>query len=420
MHGGNPLYGRVRIQGAKNAVLPILAGTVLVEGVCIIRDVPKITDVHDMLHILSGLGAKIQWRGGDLHVDTRVLYNNEINAELAGKLRGSVFLLGSMLGRFGEASMPMPGGCNIGARPIDLHILGLRGIGAQVKETKDRIECRILGGSGGTVYLDFPSVGATLNLIMAGTIGDGIVKIVNAAKEPEILDVATFLNAAGACITGAGTDTITIQGVSGLRGVDYTPIPDRINTGTFMVAVAATGGEVTLENTIPEHNANLVSKLRNMGVVVKTTKDTIIVKSKGKGYKSVPSVQTAPYPGFSTDLQSQFAALSTITSGRTSITENLYENRFKYANELVKLGGRVCCITGRSLNIIGPRRQGLGTVTQPVEVSATDLRAGAALVILALASKGITIINNAHLIARGHEDIKRDLGSLGAVIYDTE
>jgi len=247
IEGGKPLFGRVKLQSGKNACLPILAAVILTEGVTVIRKVPRISDIENLLLMLSGLGICVEWRDGDVHLDTTGIFYNEINPEIARKIRGSIFVLGSMVGRFKRASMPLPGGCSIGARPIDLHIEGLRTIGVKIKETACRVDCAAARRADGVVYLDFPSVGATENLILASVLGRHVTKIVNAAREPEIVDLCNFLRACGACISGDGTDVIAVHGVSKLTGANYTPIPDRINTASYMLAVAAVGGDVTLE-----------------------------------------------------------------------------------------------------------------------------------------------------------------------------
>jgi len=415
IEGGHPLNGTIHIQSAKNACLPILAAIPLVHGKSIIRDVPRISDIENLLHILAGIGVKIEWKNGDLYLDSSNLYLNEINIETAKKIRGSIFLLGSLLGRFGFAKLPYPGGCNIGSRPIDLHLSGLRDLGVIVREKDSIIDCTSKRFKGGVVYLDFPSVGATENLILVSVLGKKTTKIVNAAKEPEIVDLVNFLRKCGACIQGEGTDTITIQGVQRLTGVDYRPIPDRINTGSYMIAVATVGGDVTLENVIPEHNYVLIKKLIKDGVDINYTSNTIRIKSSTKLKKRNTSHQTSPFPGFSTDLQSQLGVFSSLQKGTTTITENLFEGRFGCFEELTKLGAKVC-IKSRKATITGVDQLNAGTQENPVVVTATDLRGGVSLVIAAMAAKGNTILNRADIVARGHEDIVRDLSKVGAKI----
>ena len=419
IEGGNPLNGTVRLQSGKNACLPILAATILTDGKTIIRNVPRISDIENLLYIISGLGARIEWNAGDLHIDTTNIALNEINHEAAKKIRGSIFVLGGLVGRFKTARLPYPGGCAIGSRPIDLHVDAFRSIGIRVKESPQFIECRAGRIRGGTVYLDFPSVGATENIILASALGNATVTIVGAAKEPEVVDLVHFLRACGACIHGEGTDTITVQGVKNLKGTDYTPIPDRINTGSFLLAVATVGGDVVLENVIPQHNANLINKLQRGCCKIYTTADTIrIQKFRDNKRGKAEGAQTAPYPGFSTDLQCQFAVWQSLQKGTSKITENLFENRFRYASELVKLGANMC-IDGRSITIKGvPALQTPPRKT--ITVEARELRGGVALVIAALATKGEVIINNAQIIERGHEHLDRDLAKLGATILKIE
>ena len=417
--GGQPLVGSVRVGGAKNACLPILAACVLVDGKTIIRDVPKIRDIDNLLHILAGLGIRIEWHDGDVHLDTEGIGYNEINAESAKKIRGSIFLLGSILGRFKRAKLPYPGGCKIGARPIDLHLGGFSDIGITVRESKQFVSCNSRKMKGGVVYLDFPSVGATENLVLASVRGRNTVKIINAAKEPEVVDLCDFLIACGACITGHGTDTIVVHGVDVLRGVTYTPIPDRINTASYMLAVAATGGDVMITNVIPQHNAGLIRRLEKLGVSFRVGANRIRVISSGRDsqlpVKSL-TIQTAPYPGFSTDIQSQFAAMAASRGIGCLITENLFESRFRYLAELEKFGVR-SCLKGRVANVRGVGVLTAGTRETPLVVFATDLRGGVAMVIAALVADGETIIENAEQIARGHADIVGEFQKLGANIF---
>ncbi|MCL2755960.1 MAG: UDP-N-acetylglucosamine 1-carboxyvinyltransferase [Firmicutes bacterium] len=418
IEGGNTLHGTIRIQSAKNACLPILAAIPLIEGRTIIRDVPKISDIDNLLHILAGFGVKIQWKNGDLHLDSTNLVMNEINVETAKKIRGSILVLGSLIGRFGSASLPFPGGCNIGARPIDLHLNGLRDIGINVRERNGMINCIAKRAKSSAVYLDFPSVGATENIILASVRGSRSVKIINAAKEPEIVDLVNFLRKCGACIKGEGTDTVIIQGVKKLGGVDYTPIPDRINTGSYMCAVATVGGDVTLTNVIPEHNYSLIKKLINSGIDITYSTNSIrVVKdiNNNKTKLQNSSIQTAPYPGFSTDIQPQLGVFSSLKKGTTIVTENLFENRFKVYEEIAKLGAKVC-IKDRKATITGVQRLVGGERENPVVVKANDLRAGVGLVIAGMAASGYTIVERADIVARGHEDIVRDLAAVGASI----
>jgi len=407
VEGGNKLFGNIKIDAAKNAVLPILAGCVLVPDVVILREVPKLIDIDNMLHILSSLGVRCKWQDGDLVVDSRNMTGYDACGVEARAIRGSIFLLGGSLGRFRSARVALPGGCAIGNRPIDLHIQGLRDIGVSVRERGGFIVCNSARARGGTVHLDFPSVGATENLILASVVGRNSVRIINAAKEPEVADLANFLNACGGRVRGAGTSTVVIEGVSRLQGCTYTPIPDRIITGSYLIAVAAVGGEVTLTNALAVHNESLITKLTKAGCRVTCFDDKIhIVNDKSSRLPSLVSIQTSPYPGFPTDLQSQIAVLQAVSRGTSAITENLFESRFKYVPELTKMGAKIT-VRDRVAIISGVPRLGGATV------AATDLRGGVALVIAALAAEGVTEIENAEYIYRGHQAIERNLAALG-------
>jgi len=419
IEGGQELHGTIHIQSGKNACLPILASIPLTNGHSIIRDVPRISDIENLLHILAGIGVKVKWQDGDLHLDSTNLYMNEINSEIAKKIRGSILLMGSLVGRFGATKLAYPGGCNIGSRPVDLHLNGFRELGVAIKESNDFIECNAKRFKGGAVYLDFASVGATENLILVSVLGKRSVKIVNSAKEPEIVDLCDFLRKCGACISGDGTDTIIIQGVKELGGTDHKPIPDRINTGSYMLAVATVGGDVTLENVAPEHNYPLIKKLIKDGIDVTHTNDTIRIRadknSKALNKKRNVSHQTSQYPGFSTDLQSQLGVFSCLRKGTTTITENLFEGRFRCYEELKKVGTNVC-ISGRKVFITGVKEFKGGCTEKPITVTASDLRSGVGLVIAGMAARGHTIVERADIVARGHEDIVRDLTKVGARI----
>jgi UDP-N-acetylglucosamine 1-carboxyvinyltransferase len=388
-----------------------------------------------MLHILSHLGAAVNITGDTVTIDMEELTTNIIPDETAKKIRGSIFIMGAVLSRTGFVKLPYPGGCAIGSRPIDIHIRALQNIGAKITEKDGHIECEIKKQKGKRqriIYLDFPSVGATENVILAAALGRGIVRIVNAAMEPEIVDLCDFINACGGKITGAGTNTITIDGARELRGVEYTPIPDRISTGSYMIAAAACGGDITLKNVVPHHNGNLLEKLKTLGCEITATENSLrIICNKTKKIKAKNfNIHTAPYPGFPTDLQSQFAVLSALTKGHTTITENLFENRFRYAEELRKLGADITVDT-KFARIRGTER--FHAIFTPhicpaayekdapadcdgVTLSAADLRGGVALVIAALAASGTSTVTNAEYIYRGHEDIVRDLRGVGANI----
>lgn len=411
------MVGTIRIQSAKNACLPIIAATILTKGKTILRNVPKISDIDNLLFILSGLGCRVQWKDGDLYIDTTNISYNEIDAEVAKKIRGSIFVLGCLVARFKQARLPYPGGCAIGARPIDIHVEGFKKIGIKVREARDYIDCSAKRIKGGVVYLDFPSVGATENIIMAAALGNTTTTIINAAKEPEVTDLVRFLRSCGACINGEGTDTITVAGVKELQGVDYIPIPDRINTASYMLAVATVGGNVVLENVIAEHNANLIEKLKADGCKIETKNNNLqIIKDKNQiTRKRNTSMQTSPYPGFSTDIQNQYMVYRSTVSGLTTITENLFENRYSIVPQLQKLGATIC-VKNRVATVTGGSELTGGTCENPMIVIPNDLRGGVGLVIAALASRGVTIVERADLVKRGHESIERDLGNLGANI----
>ena len=432
--GGNPLRGQVKLSGAKNSLLPIMTASLMVHGTVCLHDVPKLSDLTQMLHILAGLGCVVNLRGDTVKIDVHELNTHIIDRQAAPKIRGSIFVMGALLSRLGKVELPFPGGCAIGSRPIDLHLTLLRQIGVKCHCRHDTITATYTPRrrrKPTILTLDFPSVGATENIIQATALGlaGNVYVIHGVAKEPEVVDLCNFLNQCGAQIEGAGTDTITIHSVPALHGTTYTPIPDRINTGSYLIAVAVAGGDVTLTNTMPAHQINLINKLKAIGAKITTTADTIhIVMNRRRAHHF--SVHTAPYPGFPTDLQSQFCVLAAVTRGRSTITENLFENRFRYVPELIKLGAQITVnhnqaqINGvpalsatptshlcpSSYQIPDPKSC-LGTT-----VTAHDLRGGVALVIAALAAHGTTTIDNAEYIYRGHQDIVKDLRQLGANI----
>lgn len=432
--GGNHLQGKIRLSGAKNSLLPIMTASLMVHGTVCLHDVPKLSDLTQMLHILAKLGCKVNWQGNTVKIDVNELNTFLIDQDAAPKIRGSIFVMGAMLSRLGKVQLPFPGGCAIGNRPIDLHITLLRQIGVKCHCKNNMIIATYTPRrhyQPTVLTLDFPSVGATENIIQATTLGiAGNTYIIHGvAKEPEVVDLCNFLNQCGAKIEGAGTDIITIHSVPSLHGTSYTPIPDRINTGSYLIATAVTGGDVTLTNTIPEHQINLINKLKNIGAKITTTKDTIrIIMHQRRHYHF--NIHTAPYPGFPTDLQSQFCVLAALTPGHSSITENLFENRFRYIAELNKLGAQI------TLNRNQAQIKGvLALSSKPTSnycpssyqipapqnctgttITAHDLRGGVALVIAALAANGTTTIEHAEYIYRGHQDIVKDLRQLGANI----
>jgi UDP-N-acetylglucosamine 1-carboxyvinyltransferase len=424
IRGGSPLVGEITIDSSKNALLPIIAASILTEGVTRLCRVPRISDIDNLLKILISLGIKPRFENGDLLLDTTEIRYNSVSPETASKIRGSIFVLGAILGRFKSAEVPYPGGCAIGGRPIDIHLAALRQMDVIVREENGIISCKRRGSKteNARVFLDFPSVGATENVIMASVLGGRRVVIENAAIEPEVADLCNFLIACGASICGVGTNRLTITGVKKLVGANYTAIPDRINTGSFLIATAACGGNVILKNTIPAHNANLISKLRHAGCDISADTNSVsvgqiqILAPTNARLRAFGSVHTAPFPGFPTDLQSQLAALASICRGNTTITENLFENRFKHMAEIAKLGGKFC-IREKQVSIQGVSElANRDSTDSPVHLNASDLRGGVALVIAALSAQGPCIIHNADFVYRGHAEIEQDLIKLGANI----
>jgi len=409
--GGKRLSGRIRISGAKNASLAVLCATILSRNEIVLENVPNISDVRVMIEIINSLGAFAAWENPEtLKIVPPESVNVEAPYHLVKKLRASNLLLGPVLARFGHAQVALPGGCNIGVRPMDLHFKGLAGLGAELSLDHGCVRGSTPGRlRGARIYLDFPSVGATENIMMAACLAEGQTLIENAAKEPEIVDLANFLNAMGAKVRGAGTDVIKIDGVPSMEGVGCYPIiPDRIEAGTFMVAAAATGGDVTLENLIPIHLEPLSAKLREANVDVYEEEDTLRVRAD-KPLRPI-DIKTMPYPGFPTDLQSQVLALLTTVPGTSVVVENIFENRFMVADELKRMGAKIK-VEGRAAVIEGvPALQG-------TQVKATDLRAGAALIVAGLMANGETEICNTVFIDRGYHSLEEKLRSLGANIW---
>ncbi|ABO51794.1 UDP-N-acetylglucosamine 1-carboxyvinyltransferase [Desulforamulus reducens MI-1] len=407
--GGQPLHGKIKVSGAKNASLAILCGALLAQDEVVLDNIPDISDVRILLEIMGTMGVKVRWLGEEslsLKSPDRII--EEAPYDLVKQLRASNLLLGPMLTRYGKASVSLPGGCNIGVRPMDLHFKGLMGLGAEMNLERGTIQGKTGRLTGARVYLDFPSVGATENIMMAACLADGQTIIENAAKEPEIVDLANFLNALGAKVRGAGTDLIKIEGMTHLKGGRYTVIPDRIEAGTFMVAAAATRGEVLLENVIPRHLEPLTAKLREANIEVEVSEDTILVNATDVQTKSI-DIKTMPYPGFPTDMQSQMMSFLATVSGTSIIVENIFENRFRVADELKCMGANIK-VEGRMSVIEGvPSLQG-------AKVKASDLRAGAALVIAGLMANGDTELSNVHYIDRGYTNLEQKLTSLGALI----
>ncbi|MBR2703041.1 MAG: UDP-N-acetylglucosamine 1-carboxyvinyltransferase [Oscillospiraceae bacterium] len=417
IHGGTTLRGEVEISGAKNAAVAIIPAALLVKGVCRIENIPQISDTDTLLTILVELGARVSYiNKNTIEIDCLNARCQDAPFELMRKIRASYYLIGSMLGRFGSAKTTMPGGCNFGVRPIDQHIKGMRALGADVNVEGGFVYADALDGRlhGSRIYLDKVSVGATMNIMIAAVLAEGRTVIENAAREPHIVDLANFLNSMGADVRGAGTDSIRINGVEELHGGSYSIIPDQIEAGTYMVAAAATAGEVLITNIIPKHLEGISAKLRETGTFIEEYEEAILVRGPEKLRRI--NLKTMPYPGFPTDMQPQFGVLLCQANGTSVITEGIYDNRFKYVNELRKMGaeiqvdGRVCVIDG------GRRLSG-------APVHACDLRAGAAMVIAGMIADGTTVIDDVHYIERGYERFVEKLNALGADItvrYDDD
>lgn len=414
VQGGHPLFGEVRISGAKNAAVAIIPAALLVDGVCRIENIPQISDVTALLKILEQLGANVRFLNrSSVEIDCRHISTTQVSQELAHKIRASYYLIGALLGRFGEAEVSMPGGCNFGGvRPIDQHVKGFVAMGAEVREG-DFICAKADGGrmKGANIYLDVVSVGATMNIMMAAVLAEGTTVIENAAKEPHIVDLANFLNSMGADVKGAGTDTIRIFGVDKLHGGSYAIIPDQIEAGTYMAAVAACGGQVLVRGIIPKHMDCITAKLQEMGVQVEEQDDTLLVRRSGKLHRA--NVKTLPYPGFPTDMQPQITVALCLAEGTSMITEGVWDNRYRYVGELTRMGAQIR-VEGRSAVVEGVEH------LNAASVQAYDLRAGAAMVIAALAAEGTSEVSNVHYIERGYEDIIEKLRSIGAQIESVE
>ncbi len=415
INGGKPLNGTITISGAKNAVVAILPATLLVRGKCRIENVPDISDVRIMISILQRMGASVSSpEAGVVEIDCTDVTCTEPDATLVKKMRASYYLMGALLGRFGKAHVALPGGCNFASRPIDQHIKGFWLLGAEVDETSEYVDLIPSedGLRGTRVNLDMASVGATVNVMLAATLIPGQTIIGNAAKEPHIVDLANFLNTMGARISGAGTDTIKIKGVSSLHGGTYAIIPDQIEAGTYLAAVTAVGGNVLVQNVIPKHLECITSKLQEMGAKVINYDDSIRIISTGRLRPS--TVKTRPYPGFPTDMQAQVCVCMTLASGTSRLTESVYETRFfGYCSELENMGANIT-ISGKTALVKGVEKLRGSTVY------AHDLRAGAALVIAGLAAEGITHVEHIHFIERGYEKLVEKLNALGADIRRSE
>lgn len=408
--GGNRLVGAVKTSGAKNAVLPIIAASILGTTPSHLDEVPMLEDVHTISEVLKCLGLAVECspEKNVLDIDSTEITSYEAPYELVRTMRASFLVMGPLLARIGKARISMPGGCAIGARPIDIHLKGFEALGVKIEQGHGYIEASAPEGLKGTsIYFDFPSVGATENIMMAASLAEGTTILENAAEEPEIVDLANYLNKMGAKIRGAGTDTIRIEGVEKLHGADYTIIPDRIEAGTYMIAAAMTGGDIVVENVLPEHQKPLIAKLREAGAVVEEDIDKVRVI--GKNPLKAVSIKTLPYPGFPTDMQAQMMAMMVIAEGRSKVTETVFENRFMHVVELNRMGAQIST-EGRSAVIDGPCK------LTGCDVRATDLRAGAAMILAGLVAEGMTRIGDLHHIDRGYENIVAKLKNLGADI----
>ncbi len=409
VNGGTPLHGTIETSGSKNAALPIIYATVLVRGKCILENIPNIIDIMYSFEILRGIGAKIRMLDKTTYeIDCTDVKPGVSNYDMVRRLRGSYYLLGAEFGRFGYAKVGLPGGCNFGIRPIDQHIKGFEALGGTVTTERGYVEISSENGAVGTsIFFDVSSVGATLNIMIAAATAEGTTIIDNAAKEPHVVDCANFLNTCGARISGAGSDVIKIKGVPELHGCTYAIIPDMIEAGSFMVAAAATGGSVRITNVIPKHLESITAKLIEIGAVVEEFDDAVHVTMNGKPKKT--SVKTMPYPGFPTDMHPQMTSLLCLADGVSYVNESIYANRFKYVEELRRMGAKIK-VDGSVVVIEG------GTPYTPASVIATDLRGGIAVMIAALTCKGETEITEINLIERGYDDICGKLRGIGADI----
>ena len=406
-----PLKGSVKIDGAKNAVLPIIAATLLANGRCVLKSVPNLRDVHVISDLLKHLGAEVTYENNILIVDSSTINTCEAPYELVKKMRASFLVMGPLLARFNHTKISMPGGCAIGTRPIDLHLKGFKALGADINMDHGFVEARAEKLTGNKLYLDFPSVGATQNIIMASVLAEGTTVIENAAEEPEIVDLANFLNEMGASVRGAGTNTIKIKGVSKLHGAEHTIIPDRIEASTYMVAAAMTKGDIVVENVIIDHLKQVIAKLSEAGATIIEGENSIRVIGNEK-IKPI-DIKTLPHPGFPTDVQAQFMAMLTLAEGTGVVIETVFENRFMHVTEFNRMGANIK-IDGRSAvvngvdNLVG------------ADVTATDLRAGAALILCGLVADGITNIGEVYHIQRGYVDIDKKMRALGGDVEIVE
>jgi UDP-N-acetylglucosamine 1-carboxyvinyltransferase len=408
INGGARLVGELNVQGAKNAALPVLAAALLTEEPVIVYNWPAISDVYNMLSILEYIGAHVEYEKGRLVIDTRRAQRWEMPDKLAKEIRSSIFMMGPILARFRMARFTYPGGCEIGSRPIDLHLRGLKNLGVNVTEAGGHIICEGRHLKGGDVHLDYPSVGATENLMMAASLAPGHTAIHNAAREPEIVELQNIINQMGGRVAGAGTSTILIEGQERLSGFEYTCIPDRIVAGTFMVAAVVTQGKITLRNVVPEHLFATTAKLREAGALITTYEDALTVEGQGRP-REMHLIETGPYPSFPTDMQAQMCAAASIARGTSIIVESVFDNRFKHVGELLRMGANI--VTKNNVAVIKGVEKLHGA-----EVKTMDLRGGAALVLAGLCAEGTTIVDQARIIDRGYETFESELRMMGADI----
>ena len=409
INGGKPLHGEITVSGAKNAAVAILPAVILAQDVCRVENIPDISDVTMMIRILHQLGAKITKVDANTYdIDSSTINSYVVSHDMTKHLRASYYLIGSLLARFGRAKVAMPGGCNFGVRPIDQHIKGFKALGADVDIDCGVVHAKAEKLTGAHVYFDVVTVGATINLMMASCMAEGDTILENAAKEPHIVDVANFLNSMGANIKGAGTDVIRIKGVKRLHGCTYSIIPDQIEAGTFMMAAAATHGDVVIQDIIPKHMESISAKLIEMGCRIEEGDDSLRVIAEGCTLRST-NVKTLPYPGFPTDMQPQISVVLALAEGSSMVTESIFENRFKYVDELGRMGAKIK-VEGNTAYIEGVKS------FCGVQLNAPDLRAGAALVIAALAADGISEIDDIEYIQRGYEDFEGKITNLGGII----
>lgn len=410
--GGKRLEGSVEISGAKNSALSIMAATLLTKDVCILRNIPHLTDVDTMIAVIRKLGIKVEWKEDNtLYIDSDYFNNYEAPYELVKKMRASILVMGPLLARLHKAKISLPGGCAIGARPVDFHIKGFETLGAQVEVEKGYIKAEVNKLRGGDIYLERPSLGATENIMMAASLSEGVTKIENAAKDPEVVELGNFLIKMGAKIEGLGTDLIKIDGVKKLNGVDYNIIPDRIEAGTYMIAAAITSGDILIEKIDPLLIKPLIVKLEEAGVKIKQEKDLIEVI--GPNSINAVDIKTLPYPGFPTDMQPQFMALSCVANGTSVITETVFENRFAHTGDLIRMGADIK-VEGRSAIIKGVKK------LSAAPVMASDLRGGAALILAGLVADGTTELSRIYHLDRGYVNLEKKLTALGADIHRVE